>query len=246
VVHSRFTGYDRIRQDVRVVPAQSAPGPALSPTPRRVRPPRWLDLRLVAGVALVLLAVVVGARVVSSAERTAPVLVAARDLAAGTVLTADDLTVVRAKVPAGYLAERASAVGRALARPVGAGELVPAAALQVTPPLTTVAVPLAAGAAPELHAGQRIELWLSTSACPSVVLLPDVAVQRVSAGDAALGSGTGQDVVVSVPPALAERVIIALAADKAVLRAGVLTGAGAGAPAAGPLPDLTDCVTATR
>ena len=33
------------------------------PTPRRVRPPRWLDLRLVLGVLLVLGSVLLGARV---------------------------------------------------------------------------------------------------------------------------------------------------------------------------------------
>ena len=45
------------------------PGPA----PRRVRPPRWLDLRLVLGVLLVLASVLLGARIVSAADVTVPV-----------------------------------------------------------------------------------------------------------------------------------------------------------------------------
>ena len=54
------------------------------PTPRRVRPPRWLDLRLVLGVLLVLGSVLLGARVVGAADATVPVWAAAGDLAAGT------------------------------------------------------------------------------------------------------------------------------------------------------------------
>ena len=63
--------------------AEALPGP----TPRRVRPPRWLDLRLVLGVLLVLGSVLLGARVVGAADATVPVWAAAGDLAAGTELT---------------------------------------------------------------------------------------------------------------------------------------------------------------
>ena len=219
--------------------------PPTSPAPRRVQPPRWLDLRLAAGVALVLLAVVVGARVFSSATNTEPALAVTHDLAAGTVLTADDLAVVDAKVPDGrYLRAQSDAVGKVLARQLGSGELLPRAALQPAPALTTLTVPLADGNAPELQPGQRIEVWLSTPACPSVVLLADVPVQRARAASAAFGSGTGQQVVISVAPVLAQRVMTALAIEKAVLRAGVLTGSAA--PDAGALPSLGDCVTAGR
>ena len=42
--------------------------PPAGPSPRRVRPPRWLDLRLVLGVLLVLGSVLLGSRVVASAD----------------------------------------------------------------------------------------------------------------------------------------------------------------------------------
>src|SRR4051812_29815423 len=64
------------------------------PVPRRVRPPRWLDLRLVLGVLLVLGSVLLGARVVTAADATVPVWSAAGNLAAGTVLSDDDLVAV--------------------------------------------------------------------------------------------------------------------------------------------------------
>src|SRR3954452_22866223 len=57
-------------------PASPTEAPA-GPTPRRVRPPRWLDLRLVLGVLLVLGSVLLGARVVTAADATVPVWAAA-------------------------------------------------------------------------------------------------------------------------------------------------------------------------
>ena len=78
--------------------ARPAPPPtsplAAGPAPRRVRPPRWLDLRLLLGILLVLGSVLLGARVVGAADATVPVWAAAGDLAAGTELDADDLVAV--------------------------------------------------------------------------------------------------------------------------------------------------------
>ena len=80
---------------VRTAGPPTAPPEVLpGPTPRRVRPPRWLDLRLVLGVLLVLGSVLLGARIVSAADATVPVWTAVRDLAPGTELRADDLVAV--------------------------------------------------------------------------------------------------------------------------------------------------------
>lgn len=208
-----------------------------SPTPRRVAAPSWLDLRLVLGVILVLVAVLLGAVVFSRADRRYPVVVAGRDLAAGTVLHQDDVRLEQVQVPARdsvYLADLTSAVGRRLTRPVQAGELVPAGAVATVRPSTTVTVPFAAGNAPELRPGQRIEIWVSSPSCSSVVVLPQVTVQDVRADtSSSFTSSGGQDVVVSVPPAAASRIIGALAIDQAQLRAGVLAGDAGGADGAG-------------
>ena len=111
---------------------------------------------------------------------------------------------------------------------------------------TTLTVPLAAGAAPDLRSGQRIEVWVSTASCSSVVLLPDVTVQAVHAdtgGSFSNGTG-GQDVVISVEPAVAGRVIQALALADVKLRAGILVGRATTAPAgpASPTPSATGSV----
>jgi hypothetical protein len=221
-----------------------------SPRPRRIATPSWLDLRLVLGVLLVLVSVLLGARVVAGARHTYPRVAVRHDLAAGTVLTAADLELARVQLPAAgrrrYLAHLSDAVGKRLARPVSAGELLPTAAVADVPAGTTVTVPLAAGAAPQLHKGERVELWVSAPGCASLVLLPEVPVQAVrSDAGGSFGSGSGeQDVVVSVAPELAERVVAALAIEDVHLRAGVVTGP-VRSPAA-PLPDLAACAAAGR
>jgi hypothetical protein len=66
---------------------------------------------------------------------------------------------------------------------------------------------------------------LAGKTCAPVQVVADITVQRVraAAGGSFSVSG-GQDVVVSVAPDLAERLVVALSRDGAQLRAGVLTG----------------------
>lgn len=214
-----------------------------SPTPRRVSAPSWLDRRLLLGIALVLIAVLIGAKVVSSARSTVRRAVAATDLAAGTVLRAGDLRYADVRLPddSQYVADVSQAVGHTLAEPVAGGELLPVSALGGGSARTTVSVPFPAGAAPRLSRGERIVVWLSTSACPSVRLLDDVPVEDVADDASSFGvAGTGQDVVVSVSPQLADRVVQALAIPNATIRAGVLSGPAPASPPA--LPALDQCV----
>jgi hypothetical protein len=225
-----------------VTPPSSPP----SPSPSRVRTPRWLDTRLVAGLVLVIAAVLIGAKVVSGAQHTRRVLALTHDLAAGATLRAGDLTHVDVRLPTDdvYLDDQDQVIGRQLNRPLGKGELIPAAALGTSAESTTISVPLQARDAPQLRRGQRVEIWLSTPSCRSVVLLSDVTVQDVHAGSDAIGAGTGQDVVLTVSPQLAERVVAALADKDGVIRAGVLTGAAVQDDAT-ELPSLTGCLAAS-
>jgi hypothetical protein len=226
------------------------PPPPPSPRPRRIAAPSWLDLRLVLGVVLVLASVLIGARVVSSARQTYARVAAEHDLAAGTVLAAADLRLAQVQLPGHghrvYVERVRDAVGKRLSRPVAAGELLPAAAVANAPAATTVTVPLANGSAPQLRKGQRIELWVSTPKCASLVLLPDVTVQAVhsDSGGSFAGGNDGQDVVISVPPDSAERVVAALAMQDVQLRAGILGGPAR--PTTDPLPDLTPCADTGR
>jgi hypothetical protein len=224
---------------------------ASSPQPRRINAPSWLDLRLVLGTVLVLTSIAVGALVVSRARDTHSAVVVTRDLATGTVLTADDLAIKQVQLPGDgrglYVATVPAAVHRELNRAVSKGELLPAAAIQAVPAGTTLTVPLDPGAAPDLRAGQHIEVWVSTPSCASTVLLADVTVQAVhvdSGGTFSTGTG-GQDVVISVDRALAYRVVSALAITDVRLRAGILAGAdpdpSPSSPAGVTLPGPAPC-----
>ena len=184
------------------------------PVPRRVRPPRWLDLRLVLGVLLVLGSVLLGARVVTAADATVPVWSAAGDLAAGTVLAEDDLVAVSVRLDdaaGAYLATSTHPEGRVLGRAVRAGELLPRSALEEASGLVQLALPVQAGfVPPSLARGRVVDVY--AVADPAVgagvqtggdvdLVVSAVPVQAVAGrGDGVLSTSTSTvQVVVAVP-----------------------------------------------
>jgi hypothetical protein len=104
-----------------------------TPTASRLPRARWLDARLLAGLLLVLVSVVVGAKVLADADERVQVWSVTRDLGADTVLSDDDVRVasVRLDQVAGrYVSAAEELEGLVLTRPVGRGELLPVAAVQ--------------------------------------------------------------------------------------------------------------------
>ena len=200
-----------------IAPAETPPGP----TPRRVRPPRWLDLRLVLGLLLVLGSVLLGARVVSAADATVPVWAAAGDLAAGTVLSADDLVTVDVRLDdssGAYLAASTRPDGRTLSRAVHSGELLPRSALQAGGSLVRVALPVQAGyVPPDLRRGQLVDVYAvpsagSAAAAGAAGAEPGVTpVVRGATVEAVSGRSQG---VLSTPTTTVQ-VVVAVAADRA-------------------------------
>ena len=207
---------------VRPADAPTAPSELPGPTPRRVRPPRWLDLRLVLGVLLVLGSVLLGARVVSAADATVPVWVAAADLAPGTELTADDLVAVDVRLDAtadAYLSTGTRPEGRTLARAVRAGELMPRSALEAPARLVQVALPVQAGyVPPALDRGQVVDVYAVADPAAGATGVADgsvtVVVRRATV-QAISGRSEGMlstpttivQVVVAVPAAQAPDVL---------------------------------------
>jgi len=193
-----------------------------------VQTPTWLDLRLALGVVLVLASVLLGALVLSRARHTEPRVALGHDLAAGARLTADDLVVVRTQLPdsaaRAYAADLSAVVGKQLNRPLAAGELVPLSALAPVEQATTVSVPLEAGSAPDLRAGELARFWVSTKTCRAAVLIGQATLQQVRDASGSFTSDGGQDVVLSLSPELASRVVDALALPDAKVRAGLLSG----------------------
>jgi hypothetical protein len=189
-----------------------------------VRPPRWLDLRLVLGVLLVLGSVLLGARVVTAADATVPVWSAAGDLAAGTVLAEDDLVAVSVRLDdaAGrYLATSTQPGGRVLGRAVRAGELVPRSALEEVTGLVQLALPVQAGyVPPSLARGQVVDVYAVADPAAGAdrtggdvdLVVSAAPVQAVAGrGDGVLSTATTSvQVVVAVPAGEAAGVLAAI------------------------------------
>jgi hypothetical protein len=233
------------------VPGRADPTPG-GPVPRRVRPPRWLDLRLVLGVLLVLGSVLLGARVVTAADATVPVWSAAGDLAAGTVLTAEDLVAVSVRlddVADQYLATTTRPAGRVLGRAVRAGELVPRSALEEATGLVQLALPVQAGQVPpSLARGQVVDVY--AVAAPAVgatastggdvdLVVSGAPVQAVAGrGDGVLSTATTTvQVVVAVPADEADDVLGAVGGRGLVVV--VRDSVESGSPSASSTPTAT-------
>ena len=218
--------------------------------PRRVGPPRWLDLRLVLGVLLVLGSVLVGARVLAAADATVPVWAAGADLAEGTVLAADDLVAVPVRlddVARAYLATSTQPEGRVLARAVRAGELLPRSALDEPTGAVQLALPVQAGfVPPSLTRGQLVDVYAvadpvtgSTATGGDVDLVVAASpVQAVTGrGEGVLSTATTTvQVVVSVPARAAAGVLAGIGGRGLVVVVRDDVDAGAGPAAAGVAP----------
>jgi hypothetical protein len=208
--------------------------------------PPWLRLRVVGAVVLVIICAFAGSGLLGRSAPSPRYWATSHALAAGTVLTSDDLTLVSQDLAGSahsYLAAPDSPAGQSLVRAVGT-------ALGPVPAGTSVLIPLTAATSPALHRGQRIRLWASTPLCPLAVVLPDATVQDVSTASAGgFGVAGSQRVVVlagTYPSGtdaagidLAARVITARSLSGVVLRAAVLEGPPVAVTTA--LPDLSSC-----
>lgn len=202
-----------------------------APAAARLRPPSWRDTRLLVGVLLVLASVALGARVVAAADDTVAVYAAATTLPEGSTVAADRLTVVRVRLAAGtaaYLdAGRPLPADAVALRTVGAGELVPAAAVGAAQALARrpVTVPLDGGVPAGLVAGGRLDVWVSArqpdaAAGPRygkpVRVAQDAEVFAVSADDGGLGAVRPASVQILLGPEALTAVLDAFANDAKV------------------------------
>lgn len=169
------------------------PEPPVSPVAARLRVPGRLDPRLVLGVLLVLVSVVVGARVLSSADRSSLVFVAARDLEPGATVQAADVVAQRVRLdpqqlgrlvpvppdgraPSGYVALRSLTAGDLLLR----SALVDERGTE----LRQVTVDVAPGhAPPDLRSSQLVDVYVTPGQARD-------GATTASGPAAAAGSGT--------------------------------------------------------
>jgi hypothetical protein len=149
-------------------PVLTGPVPASPPATRLARP-RWRDARLLLGVLLVLVSVVAGSRLLAGADRTVPVWAVSRDLPAGIRLTEDDVELRQVRLGVAgpnYLSAVRDPVGRVLAGPVSAGDLLAASALTLQPDgqagLREVTVPVSAfHYPPGLSRGAIVDVYVT-------------------------------------------------------------------------------------
>jgi hypothetical protein len=186
------------------------------PTPRRVRPPRWLDLRLVLGVLLVLASVLLGARIVSAADATVPVWAVTGDLAAGTELSVDDLVAVEVRLDDSadaYLSTATRPEGRMLARAVREGELLPRTALEEADQLVQLALPVQSGYVPPgLTRGRLVDVYAVADPAAGTTAVADGRVTLV-VRQAPVQAISGRSEGVLSTPTTAIQVVVAVSAD---------------------------------
>jgi hypothetical protein len=192
-------------------PPAPAPAEVSGPTPRRVRPPRWLDLRLVLGVLLVLASVLLGARIVSAADATVPVWAVTRDLAAGTELSADDLVAVDVRLDdtaAAYLSSVTRPEGRTLARAVREGELLPRTALEEAEEMVQLALPVQSGYVPPgLERGQLVDVYAVADPAAGATAVADGSVTLVVRKAPVQGISGHSEGVLSTPTTAVQVVV---------------------------------------
>ncbi len=213
----------RTRTDTAQQQAPAPPGPSgwpASPAATRVTRSRWRDPRLAVGVGIVAVCTLVGARLLGGATDTVEVWAARGTLVAGQPLQAGDVTVREVRFLDRASADRYLPVqdrlpdGVTLGRAVGAGELLPRAALAAGPTGSLTELPLSvpAEAVPAtVRVGSLVDVWVTPdrsatsagrardgSGPRSTRVLRDVRVVAAPRAGDALGPTATRQVIVGV------------------------------------------------
>ena len=184
--------------------------------------PGWLNRRTVLGIILVTLSTGGGYALLEDADRTTPFWVAARDLASGSVITADSLRVEHVRLSprlgAEYVTSADELEGMVVTRPLAEGELVPNGWLadRAASAGRSITVPIdpehAVGG--RLGPGDRVDIFATFDAgdvrARTVSLVRDVEViDLIAAGGLVMGDRSVVGVTISVTPDEAQRVAFA-------------------------------------
>lgn len=200
-----------------------------APQAQRLRPPSWRDPRLLVGALLVLGSLVAGSRVVAAADETVPVYAAAAAIVPGDRVDVGHLTVVQVRLDAAgdvyVAASEPPPAGAVALRAVGAGELLPRAALGEADQLERrpVGVPLDGPVPVGLVKGALVDVWVSEPDVERAGAFDDpvrlaaaVEVAEVTTGGGTLGAGGSTTVHVLLPQDQLRLALRALAADAEV------------------------------
>ncbi|QNN53604.1 hypothetical protein [Nocardioides mesophilus] len=187
-----------------------------SPAATRTRSSGWRDPRLVVGIALVAVCGLLGALLLGGGGSGTTVWVARDALGEGQTVSAADLVareirfVDQAEADRYLPADEPLPAGSLLARPVGAGELLPRAALSAAEPDPVLEVPLAVpvdSVPVTVRAGSVVDVWVTPDPAgaergtlESELVLSQVRVLELGRVGGSLGAGGTRQVVVGVGP----------------------------------------------
>lgn len=189
-----------------------------SPDAARQRHSRWRDPRLWLGIVVVLASVVIGARVLASADDTVAVWQVAHDVPAGDDVTQSDLRATRVHFEDASAAAQYVRVGQPLppgahaVRDLHSGEMLAASAVSSAATRATRQLPLGVGATnqpADLRAGDHVEVWAVADpaggqdsdlrSAPTLVLR-DVTV--LSVGSSQLGVSGERQILIGLDAAV--------------------------------------------
>ncbi len=206
------------------------------PTAKRASAPGWRDPRLWLGVAIVAASVLLGSLVLGTSDDTVPVWAATEPLATGHVLTPGDLVVRRVRFDGSdavglyFRADRQLPADLRLSRDVGAGELVPQAAVEPVAARDQRQVPVsvAPGQVPAaVRVGDLVDVYLRPSSrtgcgdstvCDGRPVVAGVTVLDASGPGAEFGSDGSRTLVLAMSAAQARRFfqVVSAVGDAAV------------------------------
>lgn len=210
-------------------------GGIVKPTPAtRSATPGWRDSRLWIGVLLVAASVVVGVRVVGGADQMTSVWAVNQEVGIGaeldpTLLEARSVRFEDAAHLSHYLSvDEPLPAESYLTRGLGAGELLPAAALGSVSQAGVVQVPIRVpgdGVPPSVGVGSTVDIYVSDESQarrPAVLLLGGVLVNAAPGVVDEFGPGGTRQLVLAVPAEVDEELTLLIAASAA----GTLTVVG--------------------
>lgn len=160
---------------------------------------------MIAGVALIVVCMLVGARLLAGGSDTAMAWQATRDLAPGAVVAPDD--VVAVAIPAALAGAYADGSGLPTApldRPLLAGEILPALTEAQIRDARWVTVPVEPLHAPvDLAPGERVDVWATEGDDLGATPIPELVLESVLVSEVAVdGVGLGGEygVVLEIDP----------------------------------------------
>jgi hypothetical protein len=183
----------------------------------------YLNPRYLLGLILILASFSSAYLISKSSDRMITVWGASVDLAPGEMIEADDLEVIRVRLPdnaAQYLDSKTDLIGTTVLRAIGSSELIPSFALTNEIDLSLVRVPISIArewAPLELRTGSLVDIYgipnrtnqFSQDSNPSSrLLISNIAIDSVDASSRELGGRIGMTVL--VPQTRVEAIVSAI------------------------------------